>query len=207
MVASCRAAFGDAEPKLICHQRTPLRFGCKGDGPGEAAHRAFVADEAVAFDVHAKEQRVLVTVGSRVDDAQPVAAGLALGPELLAGAAPEGDEACLQCFAIAFIIEKADHEDFSGSGVLHNAGNEPVHFCEVNLCEINLCFGHHLFLCWSCARNAKSPPVLSPAGSFRILFSMALSSSHADPPARSSRDDGDDDDGGHESASRQKPNL
>ena len=63
------------------------------DGLREAAYGAFVADEAVAFDLDAEEQSVVVAVGGGGDDAEAVAAGLAFHPEFVAGAAPEGDEA------------------------------------------------------------------------------------------------------------------
>src|ERR1017187_1824375 len=48
---------------------------------GEAAHRALVAHQAVAFHFHLEQQRVVVAVGRSADDPQPVAAGLALHPQ------------------------------------------------------------------------------------------------------------------------------
>src|SRR5271165_1943483 len=72
-----------------------------GDGLGEAGDGAFVTDEAVACDDDSEDQRVVVAVGGGGDDTQAVAAGFALHPELLAGAAPEGDEAGFQGFGAA----------------------------------------------------------------------------------------------------------
>src|ERR1700756_4454488 len=80
---------------------------------GEAAYGAFVADKAIALDFDAEEQRVVVAVGNGFENAEPVAAGFAFHPELLAGAAPEGDEAGLEGGPVAFRVEEADHEHFS----------------------------------------------------------------------------------------------
>ena len=52
-----------------------------------------MADHAGAFNLDAHQQGVAVAVGAGGDHAQAVAGGLTLGPELLAGAAEEGDVA------------------------------------------------------------------------------------------------------------------
>ncbi len=71
-----------------------LRFwSLDGNLFGETGDRALVTDQAIAFDDDLEYQRVVVAIGSRGDDAQAVATGLAFHPELLAGTAPEGDEA------------------------------------------------------------------------------------------------------------------
>src|ERR1700756_994360 len=72
------------------------------DGTRKATHGAFVADEAVAFYLNAKEQCVVVAVGDGFENAQAISAGLALHPELLAGAAPEGDKAGFEGRPVAF---------------------------------------------------------------------------------------------------------
>jgi len=48
----------------------------------------------------------------------------------------------------------------------------------------------------------KPASAFRAGGLFRILLFWAANSSHADPPARSSRDDGAADDGERESASK-----
>src|SRR5437763_13966327 len=88
IVASCRLPLGIP--------RRSLGIGVlfrEFDGPGEARYRAFVTDQAVTFHFDFEEQRVIVAIGRGGDDAQAIAAGLPLHPELLARAAPEGDEA------------------------------------------------------------------------------------------------------------------
>src|ERR1700733_8656165 len=97
MVASCRLPLGIPSRSLLptCHLRT------NRNRPREAAHRALVANQAVAFHLHAKQQRVIVAVSRGRNHAQPVAAGCALHPELLAGAAPEGYKAGFSGFFVA----------------------------------------------------------------------------------------------------------
>ncbi len=92
-----------------------------------------MADEAVAFHLDAEEQRVVVAVGGGGDDAQAVAAGLALHPELVAGAAPEGDEAGLERLLVAHFVQEAEHQHLAGLRVLHDAGDEAVGLGKVDL--------------------------------------------------------------------------
>src|SRR5258708_1113470 len=82
-VASSRLPLGIARLSLgMIH---PLV--CQRDRLRKAAHRALVAHQSVALDLDAKQQRIVVAVGRRGDDAQAVAARLALHPELVTGAA------------------------------------------------------------------------------------------------------------------------
>ena len=91
-----------------------------------------MANQPVAFDHDAKQQRVVVAVGRGGDNAQTVAAGFALHPQLLARAAPEGDEAGLQRLGVADGIEKAQHQHLAGVRILHDAGHQAVHLFEIN---------------------------------------------------------------------------
>src|ERR1035437_8245390 len=118
MVASCRLPLGMPSLSLLATSflflvglliRILVGFG-DGQRLGEATDRAFVAHESVTLDDDAKQQRVVVAVGCGGDDAQAVAAGFALHPQLLAGTAPEGDEAGLEGFCITEGVEKAQHE-------------------------------------------------------------------------------------------------
>src|ERR1700685_1337358 len=96
MVASCKLPLGIPSLSLLATRfLLLLRFGVAGghDGPREAADGALVTDQAVAFNLDAEQQRVVVAIGCGGDDAQPVAAGLALHPQLLAGAAPKCEQA------------------------------------------------------------------------------------------------------------------
>src|SRR5581483_1914921 len=99
IVASCKLPLGI--PRRSLGIGTLLRFSTKRNGLGEAAHRSFVTHEAIAFHFDTEQERVVVAVGGSGDDAQAIAAALALHPQLLARAAPEGNEAGLQCFCIA----------------------------------------------------------------------------------------------------------
>jgi hypothetical protein len=101
-------------------------FGKAGDG-------AFVADKAVAFDHYSEDDCVVVAVGGCGDDAEAVAAGFTLHPELLAGAAPEGNEAGFEALGVADRVEEAKHEDFAGGCVLDDAWDQAVHFGEIDL--------------------------------------------------------------------------
>src|SRR5579863_8621326 len=136
MVASCRLPLGMPSLSLLA---TGFLFligllsgFAEGERFGEAAYCAFVADETVAFYLDSEEQRVVVTVSGGGDDAEAIAAGFALHPELLAGAAPESDEAGFKGFGITDGVEKTHHQHFAGARILHDAGDEAVHFVKVD---------------------------------------------------------------------------
>src|SRR5208337_893093 len=146
IVASCKLPLGMPSLNLLATIYLFLIIGfldCSGRGDwlGEATDRALVAYQSVALDDHAKEQRIVVAVGCGGDDAQVVAAGFALHPQLLAGAAPKGDEAGLQGFCVADGVEKAEHQHLAGARILHNAGREAVHLVKIN-CGVRIvhCF-------------------------------------------------------------------
>src|SRR5271165_209252 len=129
MVASCRLPLGMPSLSLFATEFLFLiGFRLAGRGQGkrfsEATDGALVADQSVALNLDAEEQRIVVTVGGGRDDAQAVAAGFAFHPELLAGAAPESDKAGLQGFGIAGGVEKTQHQYFARACILHDAGRE-----------------------------------------------------------------------------------
>src|ERR1039458_333863 len=137
MVASCRLPLGMPSLSLLATYFLFLivsfPVGCaERERLGEATDRALVADEAIALHLDAEKQRVVVAVGGGGDDAQAVAAGLALHPQLLAGAAPEGYKAGFQRFGIAGGIEKTQHQHLARARILHNAGRQAVHLVEVD---------------------------------------------------------------------------
>src|ERR1035441_6233341 len=106
MVASCRLPLGMPSLSLLatCFLFLTVAFPvgrAERERLGEATDGALVTHEAVALHLDAKEQRVVVAIGGGGDDAQAVGAGFALHPQLLAGAAPEGDEAGFQRFVLA----------------------------------------------------------------------------------------------------------
>src|SRR5271168_1125507 len=141
-VASCRLPLGIPRRILLA----TLHLCCRLDGDllGEAGDGAFVADEAVAFYDYLEYQSIVVAVGCSGDDAQAVAAGFAFHPELLAGAAPEGDEAGFKAFGVAGCVEEAQHQHLAGSVVLYDAWDQAVHFGKVNLgVDFGQFGGHH----------------------------------------------------------------
>src|ERR1700691_2041446 len=97
MVASCRLPLGIPSRSLL----PTGHLSANRNRPRKAAYCAFVAHQAVAFHLHAKQQRVIVAVGRGRNHAETVAAGFALHPELLAGAAPEGYKAGFSGFFVA----------------------------------------------------------------------------------------------------------
>ena len=170
-------------------------------GRGEATDRAFVADQAVALDHDAKQQRVVVAVGGGGDDAQAVAAGFALHPQLLAGAAPEGDEAGFQGFGVADGVEKAQHQHLAGARILHDAGDQAVHLVEVDCC---MSIAHFLpDSDWILSRSKKPASV----GRRRAWCSLDLSGRLVQAMAVRrhgvSHDDGGDRDGGGSASATQ----
>src|ERR1700730_2714600 len=92
MVESWRLPLGMPSLSLLAIGGLRILFA-EFDGAGKTAHGSFVAHQPIAFHFHAKQQRIVIAVGGGRDNAQAVAAGLALHPQLLAGAAPESDEA------------------------------------------------------------------------------------------------------------------
>ena len=119
-----------------------------------------MAHQPIALNLHAKKKCVIVAIRRRGHDSQAIAAGFALHPKLLASAAPKSHEACFYCLGIAFRIQKAQHQDLPGSRVLHDAGDEAVHFVKIDL-GLN---AHHLSISSVYGAQAKSPSAWSPAG-------------------------------------------
>src|ERR1035438_6924560 len=167
MVASCKLPLGMPSLSLLA---TGFLFLVVLVGRahrqrfGKTADRALMAHQSIALYLHAKQQRVVVAIGSGADDAQPVAAGFALHPQLLAGAAPEGDKAALQRFGIADGVEKAQHQHLARARILHDSGHEAIHLVKVD-CRCRIA---HAFPCldfsvlvWSVCPSVKKPAGLS----------------------------------------------
>src|SRR6185437_13855029 len=56
----------------------------------------------------------------------------ALSPELVAGSAVKGHVPKGLSAIPCVIVHEAEHQDFAAAGVLHNCGNQALHFVEVN---------------------------------------------------------------------------
>src|ERR1035441_10583179 len=197
MVASCRLPLGIPSLSLLATSYLFLIAGLlvgRVHGFGKTTDRALVAYKSVAFDDDAKEQRIVVAVGGGGDDAQAVAAGFALHPQLLSGAAPEGDEAGLQGFCIADGVEKAQHQHLAGARILHNAGREAVHLVEID-CGVRIAHGFPCaWLNFTWERKKARGLNRRRASFLRSLW--PITSGHSSPPAWRFHDDGGDRDGG-----------
>src|SRR6266568_3096565 len=170
-VASWRLPFGRPRRSLLATDGLRAYGIGKHDWLGEATDGTLVAYQSVAFDLHAEQQCVTVAVGCGGDYAQAIAACLALHPKLLAGAAPEGHEACLQSLGIAGCIEKAQHQNFPRLCVLHDARHKTVHLVEVNCCCL---IAHYLPVPSWIAPECKKPADLVAGGLCWFLISLAV---------------------------------
>lgn len=96
--------------------------GC--EGLEEAALVAGVAGSADLLDF--KEEGIGVAIGGPADDLLGVAAGFALDPEFLPGAAPVVHEAGLESGLEGGGVHPGHHEDAARLGVLNDGGDEAV---------------------------------------------------------------------------------
>jgi hypothetical protein len=86
-----------------------------------------VADSrAEGFDFD--EEGVVVAIGGDFLDDEAVAGAFAFHPELVSGAAVEGDKAGGAGFFEGFGVHEADHQDAVGGGVLNYGREEAVEF-------------------------------------------------------------------------------
>src|SRR5271165_5141539 len=198
MVASCRLPLGMPSLSLLATELLFLAIdfcvGRKRDWPRKATDGTLVTHQAVSFNLNAKQQRIVVAVRRRGNNAQAVTAGFALHPQLLARTAPESDEPGFQRFGVADGVEKAQHKHLAGGRILNDSRQQAVHFFKVNL---RCVFAHfHPDSDLDLVRAAKSPPALFAGGlaSFRSLWPFR--SGHGSPPAWESHDGGDDRDCG-----------
>ena len=98
-----------------------------------------MADQAVAFHANLAEHRIVVAIGCGIGQAQAVAAGLALGPQLVAGAAIEGYVAGLKRLVERLLVHEAHHENLAVIGILHDGRGESPHLFKIDLhCPVPL---------------------------------------------------------------------
>ena len=91
-----------------------------------------MADHAFALHPHLQQHGVAIAIGCRRDHFQPVAGCLALGPKLVASAAEECDVPRPQRLFKRLPVHKAQHQHLAAAGILHNGGQQPLHFVEIN---------------------------------------------------------------------------
>ena len=92
-----------------------------------------MADQSVALHPHLAEHRIVVAIGGRIGQAQAVAAGLALGPQLVAGAAVKGYVAGLKRLVERLLVHEAHHENLAVIGILHDRRGESPHLFKIDL--------------------------------------------------------------------------
>ena len=90
--------------------------------PKEAARRPGVAGGSGRVRAH--QQRIAVAVHPQLHQAQGVAAGRSLLPQLVAGAAPEGHPSVLERGCQGLGVHVADHQDLAGGLVLDDRGHQ-----------------------------------------------------------------------------------
>src|SRR5271169_1695342 len=118
MVASCKLPLGIPSLSLLATKFLFLALagvGAKRNWPREAAHRALMAHQPVALHLHAKQQRVVIAIRRDRKNPQPVAAGLAFHPKLLARAAPERDVTRFQRARVALRVEETQHQHLAAA--------------------------------------------------------------------------------------------
>src|SRR5262245_49221676 len=187
-VASCSEPFGIPSFSFISGLASAL--GEPVGPPEKAGPLARVTDVPAAEAFDADEHRVLVAVDQQVPDREPVARRLALRPELVAGAAEEGDVTRLAREVPRLLVHEPDHEHLAAPLVLDDGGHEPVKFRKVHTCALKNKKPRRTAagLRWSWVRNlVSSPPT------------------RADLPAgRNGRDGGDDARGGGRDSCRHR---
>lgn len=90
------------------------------------------------------KQGIGVAVGIGIDDAEEVAAGLALRPKAPARAAVEDDAAFAHGLVESRFVHVAQHEDFERHGILHDDGQQAVgalRKVEIGESHVRVCFG------------------------------------------------------------------
>ena len=103
----------------------------------EARHRAAVAGGAIGARLD--EQGVAIAIAIHLDHVEEVAAGLALGPQGLAGAAIEGDTALGLGLLEGFLVHVAEHQHLEAVGILYDDGKQSVGcLTEVEILEIHI---------------------------------------------------------------------
>ena len=102
----------------------------------EARHGAAVTGGAIGAGLD--EEGVAIAIAIHLHDVEEVAAGLALGPQALAGAAIEGDTALGLGLLEGFLVHVAEHQDLEAVGILYDDGKQSVG-C---LAEVEILVGH-----------------------------------------------------------------
>ncbi len=147
-----------------------------------------MAHQAVAFHFHAEQQRVVVAVGGRADDAQAIAAGLALHPELLPAAAPERHVAT---FERAADSSRRSEIPASASRPSSHPARFPVPVHRSWRSRSRYASFIAAPSSKSCGTQEKGPLALCAwAGLFRILMCVLSSPHRRQPPTRYAHGDG-----------------
>src|SRR5258706_15697058 len=102
-----------------------------------------MAHQPITPYLNLEQKRIIVAVGRSLNHSQPVAAGLALHPQLLPGPAPERDKPGLERLRVTPFIQKAEHQHLARLRVLDDAWDQAIHLCKINLNRVN-----HLPLSW-----------------------------------------------------------
>ena len=92
-----------------------------------------MANHSCALNLNLDQQRIPVAVRCRRDDLQAITRSLALGPQLIARPAVEGDIPDFLSLLPRLRIHKSQHQDVAFRRVLDDRGHQALHLVEVNL--------------------------------------------------------------------------
>src|SRR5438105_14230498 len=92
-----------------------------------------MANQTSSLDSYPQQKSVAIAIGSGRYQLEAVAGGLALRPKLVAGTAEKSNVPTPERQLERLPIHEAEHEHLAAGRVLHDGGQKPLHFVEVNL--------------------------------------------------------------------------
>jgi hypothetical protein len=92
-----------------------------------------MADQTGSLHLHPDQERVTIAVRAYRNYFQSIARAVALGPQLVARPAEEGDISATQRALEGLLVHEAEHQDLVRPGVLHDGRYQALHFLEINL--------------------------------------------------------------------------
>jgi hypothetical protein len=132
--------------------------------PEEATGVAFVA-YAGPYGLDAHQQGIRVAIHAKFAHLEYVAAGLALLPSPISGAAEEHHLSAAARFLQSLLVHIPEHQDVSVARVLHDCRDQSAGLCE---CDV------HVFSSRNSPQKTKNPLELCASGLMSALFSGLL---------------------------------
>lgn len=85
-----------------------------------------------SLDLDPQKKCVVIAIGDRGNQPQPVPRSLSFGPKLVATAAEKRDVACRERTLARLAIHKTQHQHFAGRLILHNRWRQTLHLVKIN---------------------------------------------------------------------------